>query len=1102
LGAGLLKPEEAVLPFNKKSFHIREGLSASRHFLRSFRDRQTRLLTAAFRRASIQQKQTLIIMVISGLALLLACAAFVTYDRITFRRAMVSNLSTLADVMGKNCVAALDFDDTKAAGETLNALKAEPQIRAASLYKKQGARFASYSRTGPTNQLPLTAPNENHQFAKDYLMVAQAIRWNGELKGTIYLESDLRALNSRVRSYGGIVALVLAASLFLAFLLSRRLQRLISEPILHLVQTAKTVADKNDYSARATKQSDDELGLLIDRFNEMLTQIQFRDSELQKARDELEKRVEARTADLSKANANLIQQVDERRRAEDALRKSEERFQLVACATNDTVWDWDIAANQRWWNESFETMFGWRRTEIEPGLESWTSRVHPDDLSRVHSSIKAALRSSKTYWSGEYRFRRSNGEYAYIFDRGHIIRNAEGKAIRAVGAMVDITERKRSEHELQQAKEAAEAASRAKSQFLANMSHEIRTPMNGILGMTGLALDTNLTAEQRSLLTTVKESADTLLSIINDILDFSKIEAGKMELEPVAFNLRERMEDTVAGLGLRAHEKGLELACFIDGRVPEHLMGDPLRLRQVVVNLVSNAIKFTYSGEVVLRITCEERTDENVRLNFSVSDTGVGIAEDKQSLIFEAFTQADNSMSRTFGGTGLGLTISKQLIELMGGKIWVESKEGLGSTFHFTAQFVLNPAVQQPTRSRGSNLKGVPVLIVDDNGTNRFILSSYVKRWGMEPTCASNGREALELLETAARARKLFPLMLLDAMMPQIDGFQLAAQIKANRSLKKTIIVMLSSAGQVDAPERCRQAGISLYLTKPVKQSELLDAIMSALGDDSRWSRRAEITQFASEFKPSRPLRILLAEDHPVNQRLATRILEKWGHEIVVAANGIRAIEEFQRTTFDLILMDVQMPDMGGLEATQRIREFEKSRGTHIPIVAMTAHAIKGDREQCLEAGMDDYVSKPIDPKALFEAIEAISAKQAAASSSRSQKSASTLDRQGLLNRVNGDHELLREIATLFAEDTPVMLAQIKQAIRSRNAAEIERSGHRLKGALKNLGAKTAADLAFELECQGRERQLDGVDKIFGKLEQEIPRLHAELEALLSKRRA
>ena len=600
---------------------------------------------------------------------------------------------------------------------------------------------------------------------------------------------------------------------------------------------------------------------------------------------------------------------------------------------------------------------------------------YPEELAGAYYKDEQALmRSGQPLINREEPGRDAAGNPTWLLSTKVPLRDAEGKVAGLVGIGRDITQRKQAEADLIKAKEAAEAGNRAKSQFLANMSHEIRTPMNGILGMTDLVLDTALTREQREYVEMVKVSANSLLTVINDILDFSKIEAGKLDLDLIDFNLRDSLDETARAFAVEAHQKGLELVCDVHPDVPVAVVGDPTRLRQVVTNLLSNAVKFTERGEVVLRVETEHREGDGVLLHFVVRDTGIGIPPEKRELIFEPFAQADGSLTRRYGGTGLGLTISARLVEMMQGRLWVESEAGRGSQFHFTARFDLGKSIARPLAlAPGASealLRDVPVLVVDDNATNRQILERTLARWGMRPALADRVEAALGALRQAKAAGKPFTLVLTDCHMPEADGFVLADRIKRNPELAEATIMMLTSGGRPGDAERCRQWGIAAYLTKPVRQPELWEAVLSVLSRKGLEAGRSSLVTRHSLREGRRGLRVLLAEDSAVNRTLVDRLLSKRGHTVLAVSNGRDALAALETQTFDLLLIDVQMPDLDGFEATAAIREQERATGKRLPVLALTGHAAPGYGERCLAAGMDGYISKPIHAQELFDAID------------------------------------------------------------------------------------------------------------------------------------
>ncbi len=841
----------------------------------------------------------------------------------------------------------------------------------------------------------------------------------------------------------------------------------------------------------------------------------------------------------------IVVQTITQRRIKKALMESEEKFRSISSAAQDGIIMMDDQGKISYWNEAAVKIFGYEKDEVI-GMDLHELLAKDEFSKDIEKGLKRFFVDGTGPAVGnvtELVGTRKNGEDMPIE------LSLSGVKIRdkwhAIGIVRDITDRKRAEAEfvryaeelkaakekeeehaanlaqlvedLQIAKNRAEEAARAKSEFLANMSHEIRTPMNGIIGMTELALDTELTPIQREYLEAVMNSAESLLTIINDILDFSKIEAGKLDIESISFNLRDTVDETIQSLAIKASDKGLELVSHVLPDVPDCVKGDPGRLRQIIVNLVGNAIKFTEKGEVVLSVEKIEETEKDVTLHFSVTDTGIGIPKDKQKLIFEAFTQADGSTTRKFGGTGLGLAISNQLVSMMGGRMWVESpvkqrgtnEGGPGSRFHFTAVFRKDRKKKCRERTIPVDIRGLKVLIVDDNSTNRRVLEEMLTNWHMSPVAVGGGEEALKEMEKARRSGSPFSLILLDANMPEMDGFTLAERIREDPFYKAITIMMLSSSRRRGDSERCMKLGMSNYLMKPIKQSDLYNAIIVAIGQmdkkggrktDKDKNKRKEMEEEKSTIK--REVNILLAEDNGINRKLAESMIKKKGWNVVSVTNGKEAVELYKKQSFDLILMDVQMPEMDGFKATSIIRELEEKKGDHVPIVAMTAHAMKGDREMCLGAGMDGYVSKPMKAKELYDVIEdLLNGKSRGRSDSGNSAKGMQIDLNRALEAVDGDEDLLSELIEEFLNTYPEQLGRLRELLDDGNVEQFERAAHSFKGSVGNFGAMRAYDLAYELEKIGKSGKLDGADSVLRELEIEMERVRDYLSSHIADKK-
>ena len=821
----------------------------------------------------------------------------------------------------------------------------------------------------------------------------------------------------------------------------------------------------------------------------------------------------------------LEEKVAESIKPGDIQNESEHRFRLISETLPVGIFETDEKSECLYTNTSWQEIFG--LSLIEGLMSDWRTFLHPDDRESVSEQWEQTLTNLKAF-SKDCRIITPKGVERWIHLRSSPVFSDTGT--RYTGTVADITHRKRTEVELEKAKDAAEAANIAKSEFLANMSHEIRTPMNGVIGMANLLMDTDLNGEQRQFTETIRKSADSLMTVINDILDFSKIEAGKLELENIDFDLRVTLEEVSELMSLKAYEKGLEFASVVHHEIPSLLRGDPGRLRQILINLLGNAIKFTDSGEVTLKAKLEKEGANRAVIRFSVHDTGIGISEEGTNRLFQSFSQVDGSTSRNYGGTGLGLAISKQLTELMEGRIGVDSKEGQGSTFWFTVELEKQPddckAVMIP-----ADIRKKRILFVDDNAINRQVYREQLKSWGCRFGEASSGTQAMDELRRARKTGDPFEIAIIDMQMPEMNGEELGRSIKQDPDLADTILIMVSSMGARGDVARLKKIGFAAYLTKPIKQSQLYDCLATTA---KIWKEKKQpidatvVTRHSLADNKKQGICILLAEDDATNQKVALHILKKFGYRADAAGNGQEVLQALEKIPYDIVLMDIQMPVMDGYTATRRIRELElkaqrvkinpndsedlsdfeiqlSARSGRIPIIAMTAHAMKGDREKCIAAGMDDYTTKPINPEELLGKIEKwtrveqnVPSQKAKIEKERllpeTSEETQPLDFEKALERAMGDKDFLKMLLGGFIQELPDQIESLKVAVAGTDAVALTEQAHKLKGAAANLNAYGVSSAAKSLEEIGRSQNMDEANQILEILLHESKRLTEYIE--------
>ncbi|WP_413173645.1 response regulator [Anabaena azotica] len=857
-----------------------------------------------------------------------------------------------------------------------------------------------------------------------------------------------------------------------------------------------------------------ELDSLTRNFKSMVVALHQMFQEIKNTNEKLEARVEIRTQELSIINEELASEVVQRQKVEQLLREREERYELAISGTNDGIWDWNLITQEVYFSPAWMRILGYENKPLPQIYSTWSDNVHPDELQQVISELKEHLEGKTDVYQSTHRIKHRNGNYIWIATKGKCIRDEQGNPYRLVGTITDITEKKLAEEQLKFAKEEAEIANQIKSEFLATMSHEIRTPMNAVIGMTGLLLDTQLTPQQQEFAEIIRNSGDSMLTLINDILDFSKIESGKLEIEKQIFNLRNCIEESLDLVAPKASEKRLEIAYLMDTKTPEFIKGDVTRLRQILVNLLSNGIKFTNYGEVVVSVTSKvtnqldnslitQESHQLYEIRFTVKDTGIGIPEDKMYRLFQPFSQVDASTTRHYGGTGLGLVISQRLTELMGGKMWVESQVGQGSSFIFTitTSFIEKSDIKNINDNDHDNDKLINnkrLLIVDDNITNRQALMLQCQSFGMLPIAVESGKEALRYLE-----QRQVDIAILDMQMPEMDGLTLAEKIRNLPNYKRLPLIMLSSIGNVQNYENSQQVNLEFaaYLNKPIKKSQLLKILINIFSNDVIMNKDNISASTQSKFDhlmaDKLPLKIIVAEDNVVNQKVAINILQRLGYRADVAANGLEVLAALRRQAYDVILMDLQMPEMDGLTATRQICQ-EWPLSSRPWIIAMTANAMQGDREKCLEAGMNDYTTKPIRIEELTKALSNCQKHSVTMNKNEKDMDKSILEAAALeeLRDIicSNNIEEFIQIIECYLEDTPQRFQVIEQAINQGDAKTLQLEAHALKSSSAIVGAKNLSQIFKKLEDLGRDANLGDATLLLSQAMTEYHQVDAALK--------